>query len=319
MSRYVSYLIDDVRSSTENEDVSDTIGIKDPEFLRFINDAQYRIQNLIVQQHPQVFLTEYTTSVVANQEAYTLPNKIYMGNKVSQVEYSYKSSGVDYFYPLRPASLFERRSGTRGSSYNRPEKYVRKSGQILLVPVPSSSQGQLRINYVAKVPKLDLRRGSVSSVTLDADTNTITALSLDVATDAVDSTELAKWTRISIVDEEGNIQMRNIKVTNVDGSTGVVSVDAAFSFESGETISVGDYIVAGEYTTTHCQLDEMVERYIISYCTLKILQRDSNVTDLGVQQNILLAMEEDIVSSYAEITDDIIEIPEIISDDDSWG
>ena len=319
MARYVSYLIDDVRSSTENEDVSDTIGIKDPEFLRFINDAQYRIQNLIIQKHPQVFLTEYTTSVVANQEAYSIPTNSYMGNKVSQVEYSYKTSGVDYFYPLKPASLFERRSGTQGSSLNRPEKYIRKSGQILLVPVPSSSSGQLRVNYVARVPKLDLRRGSVASVTLDSATSTITALALDVSTDAVDSTELAKWTRVSIVDEEGNVKMKNIKITNVDGSTGVVTVDSSFTYESGETITAGNYIVAGNYTSTHCHLDEMVERYIISYCTLKILQRDSNVTDLGVQQNILLAMEDDIVSSYAEISDDIIEIPEILSEDDSWG
>jgi hypothetical protein len=30
-------------------------------------------------------------------------------------------------------------------------------------------------------------------------------------------------------------------------------------------------------------------------------------------------MEREIVEAYAEISDDIIEIPDIISEDDSWG
>ena len=313
-NRYVSYLIDDVRLSTENTDFSDTIGIKDTEFLRFLNDGQRRIQNLIVQKHPQVFLQQKTVSIVANQEAYSLPIDSFLGNKVAQVEFNPESSGVNYFYPLRPGSLFERDSGSSGD----PIKYIRKTGQILLVPIPSSSIGQLRYNYVQKMPQLALRRGSVSSVTLDSATNTISALALDVSTDTVDTTELDKWTRVSIVDEEGNVKMKNIKVTNVDGSTGTVTVDSSFSYDSGETISAGDYIVEGSFSSTHVQLDDMVERYLIAYTTFKILQRDSNITDLQVQQNVLLEMENEIVDSYAEISDDIMEIPNIISSDDDW-
>jgi len=313
MSRYVSYLIDDVRNSSENTDVSDTIGIQDAEFLRFLNDAQFRIQNLITQKHPSVFLTEYTTAVVANQESYTLPNKAYMGNKVSQVEFSSDTSGTDNFYPLRPGSLFERNSGADGN----PLKYIRKAGAFLIVPIPTSASGQLRVTYTHKLPKLDLRRGSVASVTLT--TSAISALALNVSTDSVDSTELAKFTRISIVDEEGNVKMRNIKITGVDAATGVVTVDAAFAFESGETISVGDYVVAGAYSSTHVLLDEMVERYLIAYCTLKILHRDSNITDLQAQLALVREMENDIVTAYSEISDDIMEIPDIISYDDDWN
>lgn len=319
MSRYVSYLIDDVRESTENTDFSDTIGIKNSEFLRYLNDGQKRIQNLIVQKHPSVFLAEKTYTIVANQEAYTLPNDAFMGNKVTQVEYSYNSSGNNYFYPLRPGSLFERVRGTGGFALNRPEKYIRKSGQVLLVPPPTSNNGQLIVTYVQRLPKLDLRRGSVSSVTLDSSTNTISALTLDVSTDSVDSTELDKFTRVSFVDEEGNIKMSNVKVTNINASTGVVTVDASFSYQTGETIESGNYIVAGDYASTHVMLDDLVERYLIAYATFKILQRDSNLSDLSTQQQVLLAMEDEIVEAYAEISDDIIEIPEIISDDDTWG
>jgi hypothetical protein len=127
---------------------------------------------------------------------------------------------------------------------------------------------------------------------------------LDVSTDTVDTTELSKWTRVSFVDAEGNVKMSNIQVDAVSGSTGEVTVNASFSYQDGETIEVGNYIVAGDYATTHIQLDDMVERYLIAYATL--------------QQNILLEMESDIVSAYAEISDDITEIPDIISYDDDW-
>lgn len=314
MARYVSYLIDDVRTSTENEDFSDTIGIKDAEFLRFINDAQFRIHAKIIQKHPSVFLAEKTYSVVGGQEAYTIPRQAYMQNKITQVEYNSESSGNNYYYPLRPGALFERDTGSKGS----PVKYIRKSGEFLLLPVPQSSTGQLRLTYVRRIPKLDLRRGSVATATLDSATSTITTLTLNVSTDTVDTTELDKWTRISIVDEEGNVKMSNIKVTDVDGSTGVVTVDSSFTYESGETIAVGNYVVAGDYSSTHSQLDEMVERYVIAYATFKILQRDSNITDLQVQQNILMEMEDEIIQSYSEMSDDIMEIPTIISEDDDW-
>jgi hypothetical protein len=319
MSRYVSYLIDDVRSSTENEDFSDTIGIKDAEFLRFLNDAQYRIHNLIVQKHPSVFLEEYTTDIVGNQESYTLPNNSFIGNKVTQVEYTAQSAGTSYYYPLRPGALYERSPGPNSrAGLGYPRKYIRRSGQIMLTPIPTSSTGKLRITYTRKLPKLDLRRGSVASVTLDSSNNTITALNLDVSTDTVDSTQMDKFTRLSVVDEEGNVKMSNIKYTDIDSSTGVVTIDSNFAYQTGETIEAGNYIVAGNYSSTHVQLDDLVERYLIAYTTLKILQRDSNITDLSVQQAVLTEMENDILSAYAEVSDDIMEIPEIISDDDAW-
>ena len=97
-----------------------------------------------------------------------------------------------------------------------------------------------------------------------------------------------------------------------------VTVDSSFSYDTGETIAVGNYIVEGPWSSTHVTIDDMVERYLIAYATFKILQRDSNLTDLQVQQNVLLEMESEIIESYAEISDDIMEIPNIISEDDDW-
>lgn len=311
MSRLVDYIIDDVRNHTENTDFSDTIGIADSEFLRFLNDAQYRIHSLITQQHPMVFLEETEITPVSGQESYSLPYNVHMGNKVSNIEFSPTSLAKDY-YPLKRATLKHRYNGAEGD----PEYYIRKSGAILVNPIPSSANGKFRFTYVKSVPRLDVRRGSVSSVTLDSATSTITTLFLDVSTDTIDS-EVSKHTRFCIVDKEGNIKMKNIYIDSINTTTGEVTVNAAFTYSSGESISVGDYIVTGSNSTTHSILDDSVERYLIAYCSAKIFHRDSS-TDISAQADELASMEQDIVSGYADISDDIVEIPIIISEDDDW-
>lgn len=311
-SRLVDYLIEDVRISTENQEFSDTIGIQDSEFLRFLNNAQFRLQSLIVQQHPSVFLTEYEISCEKDKEVYDLPIASFMGNKVTQVEYS-ATADTNNYYPLRPTSLYNRNKDSEGD----PDYYIRKAGKIILLPVPNSTTGLLRITYVRRVPKLDSRRGVIESVVLDTATNKITSLFLNVASEVVDSDELAKWTRICVVDDEGNTQMQNIKFTAIDTSTGEVTVDPSFTYANGETIEAGAYVVAGSNSSTHCDLDDLVERYLIEYATAKILQRDSSI-DLTSQMAILSEIENEIINSYAEISDDIMEIPVINDDNYDW-
>jgi len=309
-TRRVDYLITDVRSSTENQDFSDNIGIGDDEFLRYINDAQFRIQSLITQQHPNIFLTESIIDVVNNQESYTLPTDIYMGNKVVQLEYSI-TGGADDYYPLRADVLRNRTSAGKGS----PDFYIRKGGKFLVHPVPTS--GTFRITYVHRLPRLDIMRGEVSAVVLDNVTKTITSLAFNVSTSTVDTTELGKSLRLSIVDTEGNVQMKNIKFDTINASTGDVTINSSFTFSEGEVISVGDKAVGGQNSSTHSQLDEMVERYLIAYATMKILERDSS-SDIQVQSSILGQMERDIVAAYAELDDDINEIPDILDSESQW-
>jgi len=312
MARLVNYLIEDTRNHTENQDFNDTIGIADSEFLRFLNDAQYRIHNLIVKNHPMVFVNEKEMSVVANQESYALPNISMLKNKVVSVEFSHTGQAKDY-YPLYPSTLRQRWAGANGN----PHHYIRKNGRIYLNPVPNSSSGSIRLSYIQDIPRLDKRRASVDSAMLNSTTLTITSLTLNVSTDSIDSTELDKHTRFCVVDEEGNIKMKNVKFTDINTTTGVVTIDSSFTYESGETIESGDYIVAGPFSTTHTILDDMVERYLIAYCAAKIFHRDSS-SDLTAQMAELSSIEDDIIAAYAEISDDIIEIPEIITYDDSW-
>ena len=87
--------------------------------------------------------------------------------------------------------------------------------------------------------------------------------------------------------------------------------------ESASDILANHYIVGGKDTTTHGDLPRSVERYLISYCAWKILKRDSSV-DSSEAQLELQALIQEIVNSYAMISDDVQYIPQLTSWDD-WS
>lgn len=303
MARLIDYLIKQARAESENEEYGSNYGIQDSEFIEFLNDAQFRLQNKIVAQHQNVFVEEKEITAVASQEAYNIPADSFLDNKVSNVEFS--SSGVeDDYYTLRLGTFSSRTPGVEGY----PKFYIRKSGKILLAPKPDASGGLIRMNYVRRVKALDKRRATVASATLDSGTRSITALTLDTITDSIDASSLNEHNYICIVDRNGNMKMANIEIDSINSGTGVVTVTSGFTYESGESIVAGDYVVGGRFTTTHSELPDACERYLIKYAAFKALKRDSSV-DAGEAAAELSEIENDIITAYSEMTDDITYIP----------
>jgi len=313
MSKLVDYIIDEIRESTENEEFDDTVGLTEEEILKFINHGQTRLHSKIVAQHPQIFTEVNVVSVVKDQENYSLDHKAYLSNKVSSIEYSPTGNANDY-YPLRPASLYNRDTGADGD----PDRYIRRGGEFLLIPTPTDSSGSLRITFIRKIKKLDKRRAQIKASTTSG--SAITNLEVNYIQGAtVDSTQLSKDSRFSVVDKYGNIKMENVLLSAIDSSASydaTLTVDSSFTFDSDETVTVGDYIVAGPYTTTHFELGDEVERYVHAYSEWKVLKRDSSVDSQEAFME-LAEMERDIVDSFADISDDIVEVP-LINDSEDW-
>ncbi len=307
MSRYIERLIEQVRRQTENEDFSSTTGISTDEFIDYFNDAQHRLQSVITATHPKVFTKEIIIDAIANQESYSLPVDSFMDNMVTNVEYSTTGDNQDYY--LLDNSYLKNRDTTFSGF---PVHYIRVAGKIMLNPAPSSA-GKIRLWYVKRIDELDLRRGKVNTAIVDSGTNTITTLGFDPAgTPALDTESLNKHNYICIADKDGVVKMANIPFDSIDSATGVVTVSAGFTFEDGETLSAGDYVVGGQDTTTHSELPRMCERYLKAYVAWKILKRDSSI-DYSEQQAELLSMEQDVVNSYADIMDDVAFIPSLNS------
>lgn len=291
----VELLISRVRVETENTDFGESHGISDDECLGYLNDAQDRAYSEIIKKHPNVFVKQEIVPTVNAQEAYDLPTDIYL-RKIVLLEYSSTGQEQDY-YRIEQAQMAERLSYPIG----HPRFYIGKNKQILLVPTPYSG-GFLRISYVKALPKLDIRRGKVLSVVQSG--SDVTSITLDPAA-AIDRDALLAKGWMSVVDKDGELVAKEIELTDINESTGLVTMSTK-TLSTGESITAGDYVVAGSYACNKSELDPIVERYLASHLRLEMLDRDSNTTGTASQNDKTAQMLNDIVDSFADMSDDNI-------------
>lgn len=298
----VEQLVTRVREETENEEFGETYGISDNEIINYLNDGQFRVYSEIVKTHRKFFLSEEILTPTVNVESLSLPTKLYLG-KISLLEYSTTGQTKDY-YRLKQATMPERLSYPSGN----PEYYIRRNREILFVPVPNIQNGTVRLTYVKRIPRLDKRRAKVAAVTLDTGNLQISALSFDTSSD-IDRTNLLEENYMCIVDKDGDLKMAGIPLTDIDTSTGVVTFDTSFVYQSGESIAVGDYAVMGEYTANRSQLHEETERYLLYHAKMETINHDSDTPGTAVESEKMRAALSEVVEAYADDTDDIYEVP----------
>jgi hypothetical protein len=301
--RRLEVLVDDSRRQTDNLDYSTTSGLQQEEFVRYGNDAQDRIQSLITMAHPSgVFEKEKVITLTSGTSEYDIPWDCYLGNRIVDIAVSASGNERDY-YTIKARKNRERTYGVNGV----PEFYTRKGSKLILTPSPQSSSAKIKVTYQKAVPRLDLRRGSVNAVTLNNTNNTITSLSL-VTGATLDTTGLSKDNYLTIADKNGVIKMTRIPYDSISSITGVVTVSAGFTFESGESIASGDYVFCGPNSSNVSQLPDNCEKYLVSYMNLKVLKRDSS-GDSSEQTQELTSMEQEIVGAFGEADRDVIQVP----------
>lgn len=301
--RNVETIINKIRLLTDNENFNDQAGIQTDEILEHLNDAQDRIYSQIQKAHDNFFLNRLEVSTASGQKNVDIPTDAYLGYRIVKVEY--KGTGDTNYSVLKKGANAEEFTGNGGY----PSFYIRYDDYIVLNPKPNNV-GQIRWTYQRKVPTLDITRGTVDAVTLATDS--ITSLTLDTATltqDNIDEIVNSGYMCVSLK-RTGVVTMKLIPIDSIVLATGVVTVDSAFTFDDDETIAVGSLVSSGELSTTVSNLPNNIERYFKAYAAWKLLKRDSS-TDSIEQNAELIALEDDIVSSFAELDMDI-EYPAII-------
>ena len=273
--------------------------------LQAINDAQDHLQAVMTSIDSGLFIRHKEISVVADQETYSLPNNLFINNKIVSVEYSGTGREEDY-EPLIPKTFAERTT-QRDSA---PQFYIRSGNTIYLNPVPSSAgNATIRVTYYYELDDLDTRRGgAITARTLAA--GQLTALTIDasgLSAPNKDAIELADADYISIVSRLGVVQMAQIPITGFNSTTGVFTL-AAHTYDTGETAAVGDYVVIGRHATTHSALPDNCERYLVTYTQKRLLQKASS-TDSLEEDAELLKIENDIITSMAKPTEDVSYVP----------
>jgi len=315
--RRVDQLIVQARLVARNTANADgTFSITDEEVLQYLNDAQDRLQNLISARKniAKIFDTQCIISVVANQEAYSIPDRLLLNKQIDSVEFSYDGTVGNY---IRLEKLNMMNRDTNSSSY--PWGYFKRGGQIFLQPTPSVTSGSIRVMFERDLDDLEISRGAISSIT----NGTATGFDALVLTSAADSYETTTpgWSTqqyCCVVSPYGVRKAYNIPIASyVTGTNTITPVGGAFTYDTtyDSQIAVGDIAVFNKYSTIFSQLPDSCERYLIHSAAADLFARDSS-NDYGKQRDIVDAMEDDILRALSAQTSEIQYLPQ--SDRTEW-
>lgn len=311
--RRLELLIKEVRRATENENASTTSGITDEELANYFNDAQTRLQARITAQHPRMFLAQSLISLVASTEVYGLPADIFLGSRIELLEWKF-GSGTNDYEGIAHKALHERDTSYTSAG---PYFYIRRDDDILINPVPSAALTDgLRLTYQKKLRDVDIRRGKIASAAKTGnvlDTITLsdptTLLNKDKELKTASDAVLQSIDYICVVDKDGVSVLDQIPIDDYNKTTRVITVSASFSTTVAAATFVGAYVVGGKVATSHSDLKDVCERYLVSYVTFKVLRRDSNIQESEFQRDELIALESDIINAYQVPEEDPLELP----------
>lgn len=313
--KYVQSILTDARRLSKNEDFTadattgESLGghIND-ELLRYINDAQDLLQSKISNAHSSVspFATSKEVTTVADQRAYSISDRVFYNKEFITIRYSHSGNLSDYGKPLDKLHPMNDISDT--GEY--PVGYYRQGGYFYPIPILNRANAKFEVKYERALDDLALRVGTVTARTLSS--TQLTALTISTATDDSVALGNAADKYLCVCDKDGVVKMYNIPFTSYNSGTGVFTLDA-FTFASGETVAVGDYITLGKYTTTHSKLADECESYLSYYCAC-ILLGPKDVTGAYARLSEVLwgkgGMEETIIRMYKQQSQEIDRIPQ---------
>ena len=281
---------------------STTSGLATSLFLEYLNDAQDSIFSRILKLNPSLFQAEKTSSIVANQEAYTLDGRLAFGTKIISVQYSQSGNTRDY-QPLDRFSVYDRR-GYIGV----PVGYYQRAGALYLSPIPASSVGTIRTLFYARPDRLDISRTTVSGT--PSGTTITTAVSPDSYT-------LANSLYICISDKFGNVMLRNGVVSSFAATTLTLTANVSTYLETGYTLAdlANGYITSGKNTTRFSTLPDECERYLKTYMQKRVMTTNENSASIEEDQE-LASIGNDILANLAEEARDTEPFP--ITDPDAY-
>jgi hypothetical protein len=289
-------LIDQVREDTENESTGTEDALGDQKIIRRLNEAARRCASEIIKAH-RAALTKFWSPSASGAEAYTVPSDIWARHRIRQVDYSPTGNARDY-YKLAFRELSERRtvSGT-------PSAYSLANNTMYVNPYPAT--GSFRVAYDPLIAAMDKRRAKVASFTTGS--GAITALTLTTAAPFTQADfDLAD--ELTVVDAQGTIKMAGIPYTAVSAG-GVVSIlGGTYTYATGSAIAADDWVVLGKNASSHCELPDQCQDFVLTYASRRVLQGDRSSESLELKADEL-EMLRDIIDSFSDIPADEQDIP----------
>lgn len=283
--RRLERLISQVRSSTSNKSVSKITNV---DMANYFNLAQDAIQSIAMSSDSGARLFSKTDliTLVQNQEKYDLPIDVYSPNAISAVR---MNQGSDQYFPIEKITDKERQ---RGYGYSVI------GDSIYISPIPKWTAGNnIELTYQRSLPRLGIRSGTITNYVA----GTLSLSSMD--NDTLDSDDF-----FCIVDSNGVIKQSALPIISV----GVGSIVTS----SGLTITNGDFVVVGKYATTHCELIDFCERFLLAYVERKIQAVESS-SDFGTTNLFTNEERQEMKDNLSQTSADTM-YPPITNTDYLW-
>lgn len=118
--------------------------------------------------------------------------------------------------------------------------------------------------------------------------------------------KLDKVDYICLVDRDGEPIVTKLAVNGYDSDTFVITAESGYSFSATQlaaldaAIASGDavYVVSGEYASTHSELDNQCESFLIEYVIARLLRLQSNSGERDDAKEREMEALDDLVNAY---------------------
>lgn len=131
----------------------------DTQLTRFINDAQFEVQKLLLQSGSNYFLTAAETTLVVGQKEYVFPSDFLHLHRLEVIT-SNNGTVNETTQPLQFITLNQQDNIPIGQ-YGTPLCYTLKADRVLIFPAPDTAY-PLRLTYAYRVPLLVNNSDSLS-------------------------------------------------------------------------------------------------------------------------------------------------------------
>lgn len=294
--RRVELIIDMARKQSQNTRYDSSSGVQQDVFVQMLNNAQDTLTMEVQNLKTKYFKKQVVVDVVANQEIYSYPSDTYMQH-LDTIQWTDSVNGT-YWTTLY--KTYTKEKVTLKPGY--PFGYTPMEDGIHLNPPIVS--GQLWMTFVRSPKRLQKRAGKVTVATISS--GNLTALTVDSSESSFDQTEINTQNYLCVVDKFGNVKASNILYDSVN-SSGVFTL-SSFALASGDTVSVGDYIVVGQDCTNLPQWPDICEGYLIKHMIYEAKYGDSSAWSKEAVAD-MSAYFQKLSGSFATLSDDVSQIP----------
>lgn len=274
MLRRFELLVNEVREATDTTDVN---SVRVYEIMRYFNDAQKQIQKIIFTANPSadIFTKQQLYTASRTQINYALPDDIYA------------YSAINSLMAIKDSRIAQTLTRVAYREKETLWGYALLDKEFILTTRPEvSTISQLLLNYTYKLPTIGYRLAQASA---DASGQIV---AIDSSSLIEDDSFADKYDRYSVVDRDGVIKASQLYLTS--------NTSSQFVFEGDITaVQNGDYIVAGEFGTSHSCLPTECEPYLMTYVQRRILAKIAS-TEINLESVFTAEERADIEDLFKD-------------------